>query len=80
MKGTLASGEVNALVSQIEDSGVYKRHFWRNLANMVDEKAHMGRIKNVNEGDTIDLAYRIEMHHEQQQRKKFYSSHQQIYS
>ena len=58
----MASGQVNDVVNQIEDNGVYKWHFWRNLANLVDEKAQVGSIKNLNEGDTIDLAYRVEMH------------------
>ena len=52
---------MNDAVSEIEESGVYKRHFWKNLANLVDYKAQVGGIKNRSEGETIDLAYRVEI-------------------
>ena len=57
----LATHQVNDAVSEIEESGVYKRHFWKNLANLVDYKAQVGGIKNRSEGETIDLAYRVEI-------------------
>ena len=50
------------MLSQIEAGGVNKRNFWRNLASLVDEKAQTGQIKNLDVGDTIDLAYNVEMY------------------
>ena len=61
MAGNLNCQNINDVVTQIEESGVYKRHFWRNLANIVEDKAQLRQMKELNEGDTIDLAYRVEM-------------------
>lgn len=36
---SLASGQINQIVSQIDEFGVQKRYFWRNLAETIDEKA-----------------------------------------
>ena len=32
------------------------------MANLVDDKVQTGSFKDVEAGDTIDLAYRIEVH------------------
>ena len=61
LTNNLASKDVNQVVSQIEDSNIYNRHFWRRLADVVDEKAQLGEIKNLDLSDTIDLTYRVEM-------------------
>lgn len=62
---SLASGQINSIVSQIDDIGVQKRYFWRHLADTIDEKAQTGRMKHLEVGETIDLAYRVEMHESQ---------------
>ena len=61
MAPALDSRRVDEFVSQMEDGGVYKRHFWRRLANIVDEKHQIGQIKDLKVGDAVDLAHHVEM-------------------
>jgi hypothetical protein len=39
MASSMSSSQVNSVLTQIGESGVYQRHFWRSLANIIDEKA-----------------------------------------
>jgi len=39
MASSMSSSQVNSVLTQIGEIGVYQRHFWRSLANIIDEKA-----------------------------------------
>ncbi len=59
MQPGLECAQYKYVATMIEKSGVYNRHFWKVLSDLVDDKIRT--VKYLEPGHTIDLSYYIEM-------------------